>query len=872
MSKLSKFLKTPHLFFLDAILNRVANTKNNTRAKTVNLVDGVNTFVFGFSPWKGYIERWFPQRKLCFLPKDIKQYELEEILPYILKAEDPQIFIWGFKVNPIVLDFASNHNVTCVFVEDGFIRSVSLGATKALPLSLTFDSKTPYFNSREESDLEVLLNTYDFQSQPELITRSRRMIDSLIHSGISKYNHAKTVDIEEVYGIKTKKRILVVGQVEDDASIIYGCDRDMTNNDLVRIAAAENKDAQIIYKPHPDVLNKHRKKLSNPDDVRHLCLILELDIPLSQAFETVDHVYTMTSLAGFEALIRGIKVTALGCPFYSGWGVTDDRQPNARRQRLLSVDEVFAASYILYPKYFDPIYNKPLTPEQAVSRLQGMLGLSDANVCSTPDQGEHKLVESRFSCLIGGNLVKALALSGFGENKLQAWMVYAAYRTGLYQTVINAQILENVFEVLLARIVSYSAMGFSAEALTLLENPLVSRLTPEQRVELAKAITPYLPKQALLLIDAVAAPLGLRVALLLNLGHTEEADALLTRGFTARITDPQLFLLAANRLSESTGDKLIAINHFLSSFSLKPVSITRPDDPLSVTNLSIECGLKSVDGPLVSILVTAFNLESRIEQALESLLVQSWRNLEIIVVDDASTDQTSDRVKVLVQRDARVSLIRLTQNVGTYVAKLTAFRQARGEFVLCHDGDDWSHPERVFRQMRPLLDCPEVVATTSKLVRMTDDGCLFARQLYPLMRLNPSSPLFRRDLIAQSAGLWDCVRTGADSEFLARLKLVFGRKAVRPVNLPLCFGAHRNDSLVASSETGYGNGGVAPERLAYWEAWTHWHIDCLRQGRKPCLPAYNHDRVFAVPDCLRVPQVDIDRACHDSFLERVHHP
>jgi capsular polysaccharide export protein len=109
--------------------------------------------------------------------------------------------------------------------------------------------------------------------------------------------------------------------------------------------------------------------LSDPDDVRHLCMVLEQDVPLAQAFETVDHVYTITSQAGFEALMRGIHVTTLGCPFYAGWGLTDERQPNPRRTRKLTVEQVLAGAYLLYPKYFDPLYKQPISSEQAIERL-----------------------------------------------------------------------------------------------------------------------------------------------------------------------------------------------------------------------------------------------------------------------------------------------------------------------------------------------------------------------------------------------------------------------------------------------------------------------------------------------------------------------
>lgn len=384
MSKLSKFIRTPRLFILDAIEKRTA-AERGASAESLDEThspsppgDGLtHTYVFGFSPWKTYMKSWFPERKLSFLPKSIKEEEFSRVWKKrILRSVNPEIFIWGFKVDFFVLKFARENGIKTYFVEDGFIRSIGLGATRTPPFSLTLDSQTPYFDARGPSDLEDILSTYDFESDQGLMDRAESLMQRLISTGLSKYNHAKQADVNEIYGPKTKRRILVVGQVEGDASIQYGCAHGYTNNDLVYIAAIENPDAQIIYKPHPDVLNGHREAVTNPAHVRHICKVVDVDLPLAQAFETIDRVYTITSQAGFEARMRGIPVTTLGCPFYSGWGLTDDRQANPRRSRKLSVVQVFAAAYILYPKYFDPIYKKPLTAEQAVDQMLHLLRLN----------------------------------------------------------------------------------------------------------------------------------------------------------------------------------------------------------------------------------------------------------------------------------------------------------------------------------------------------------------------------------------------------------------------------------------------------------------------------------------------------------------
>ncbi|WP_455272841.1 capsular polysaccharide export protein, LipB/KpsS family [Rhizobium herbae] len=329
----------------------------------------INAFFFGFAPWKDHLQVWFPDRRCLIVSRKTKDILREWWLLRILTARKSEVYVWGFKYPKFLQIFCKVFGIPFRHVEDGFVRSVTLGAHGSIPASLTIDSKTLYFDASRPSDLETILSTYDFVGDKGLMTRAEVGIQLILSNRLSKYNLGKRLD-SLLFEVKSKKRILVVGQVETDASILLGCDRAMTNNDLVRLAAHENPDAQIIYKPHPEVLYGTRPGVSDPQDVAAICDILKEDIAPADVFETIDHVYTITSLMGFEALLRGIKVTCCGLPFYAGWGVTDDRQENERRRRTLSVREIFAASYLLYPRYFDPISGAPSNFEATIQRLQ----------------------------------------------------------------------------------------------------------------------------------------------------------------------------------------------------------------------------------------------------------------------------------------------------------------------------------------------------------------------------------------------------------------------------------------------------------------------------------------------------------------------
>lgn len=367
MSKLSKLINSPKAFFVDFYRNRFTNSAMEEMTINANANDNI-AIAFHINDWKRpFLIDFFNEKKLLFVPFNAHKSKsiTQKWKNLISKNPTAEFIIWGMNLP----SFAASFENPRIYIEDGFIRSVGLGATHCPPFSLTIDRQTPYFNANQASDLECLLNSYSFAFNSDLIERSRKVMSQIISSGISKYNNSPTVDVNSVYGAKETKRILVLGQVEDDASIKFGCMKHYTNNDLVMVARLENPTAEIYYKPHPDVLARKRRELSDPNAVSHICKILNGNIALCDAFKTIDHVYTISSQAGFEALIRGIKVTTVGAPFYSGWGLTDDRQPMPRRNRVLTIEQLFAGAYLLYPTYYHPYQKRIINAEEAIQQI-----------------------------------------------------------------------------------------------------------------------------------------------------------------------------------------------------------------------------------------------------------------------------------------------------------------------------------------------------------------------------------------------------------------------------------------------------------------------------------------------------------------------
>lgn len=261
---------------------------------------------------------------------------------------------WG-RQGPVGLDeLAKATGASLLRLEDGFVRSVGLGSDLIRPQSLVFDGRGLYFDPTRPSDLEWLLASTRFTAED--LERARCVRRYIVEHGITKYN-TEPREPANWSGAAGRTVVLVPGQVEDDASIRFGCTDVKTNLGLLQAARQAQPDAFIVYKPHPDVMSGNRVGKLALEQARTLADHVETKLSVVSCIEACDEVHTMTSLTGFDALLRGKRVVVYGQPFYAGWGLTEDRVRAgvafARRQRRLTLDELVAGTLLHYPVYWD---------------------------------------------------------------------------------------------------------------------------------------------------------------------------------------------------------------------------------------------------------------------------------------------------------------------------------------------------------------------------------------------------------------------------------------------------------------------------------------------------------------------------------------
>ncbi|WP_199452299.1 hypothetical protein [Marinobacter sp. bablab_jr008] len=316
---------------------------------------------FGFSPWKRQvISELFPEYKSAFVLGKASMRRVErEFISKLPEHYHLKIFCWGNKYpktfpKNTYFSKSKKKKIQVSRIEDGFLRSIGSGVLHTRPASLCVDDLGIYFDASRPSRLEEIINDPEELSAPELL-KEAGVVASLIRSGrLTKYYDPDPYMERLRQNPTGEKTILVIGQVEDDASLLKGKASVASNYDLVKLARKENPNARVLFRPHPDYWSGIRKRIGKERGYKDLCHVVPPSVSLYELFSVSDHVYTITSLSGFEALIYGLKVTTLGAPFYSNWGLTDDRVKLRRRNKSRSIEQLVAAAYLKYPVYIHP--------------------------------------------------------------------------------------------------------------------------------------------------------------------------------------------------------------------------------------------------------------------------------------------------------------------------------------------------------------------------------------------------------------------------------------------------------------------------------------------------------------------------------------
>ncbi len=297
-----------------------------------------------FSLWKkGWISSY-----LNDLAQKVKFVSLNRVGDF---ADEVPIVVWGARKAAIIRKKYPGRNLYTM--EDGFVRSAGLGVDLNKPSSLVVDTKGIYYDCTRPSDLEGILNSISLTQ--EQTKKAQSVILEMISCKTTKYNVGDTLDQNLQAWIELQKKnkkdvILVPGQVETDASIEFGSPKYKTNKELLQQVRLEFPKASIIFKPHPDQISKY-----SADDSSDLDMVDRIisSVDIAELYDWVDRVCVLTSLSGFEALIRNVPVSVYGMPFYAGWGLTEDHIKCSRRTAKLNLESLVYGALVKYPRYIN---------------------------------------------------------------------------------------------------------------------------------------------------------------------------------------------------------------------------------------------------------------------------------------------------------------------------------------------------------------------------------------------------------------------------------------------------------------------------------------------------------------------------------------
>ncbi|MEC5425934.1 glycosyltransferase [Virgibacillus sp. C22-A2] len=336
----------------------------------------------------------------------------------------------------------------------------------------------------------------------------------------------------------------------------------------------------------------------------------------------------------------------------------------------------------------------------------------------------------------------------------------------------------------------------------------------------------------------------IRAECLETLNQKEEGKRVLKDMLTFQ-KHPDLYLALSN-LEESIEEREKWINKAMDFYGIQPVFFSSNTDEVIYDDLkTVPTDTKIENGPKVSVILPAYKAETGIVTAIESILSQTWQNIELLIVDDCSPDNTVSVVKEYMEKDSRIKLFTTPVNSGPYIARNIALKEAAGEYVTINDSDDWSHSQKIEKQVQHLIENKHIIANTSEHARLTEELKLYRRgtpgkYIFP----NMSSIMFRRAQVIEKVGFWDSVRFAADGEFKRRLIKVFGKHAYVDLKTgPLSLPRQSVSSLTGSSAFGY-NGFFMGVRKEYVESFEFYH----KHAETLYYPFPQVSRPYSVPE------------------------
>ena len=325
----------------------------------------------------------------------------------------------------------------------------------------------------------------------------------------------------------------------------------------------------------------------------------------------------------------------------------------------------------------------------------------------------------------------------------------------------------------------------------------------------------------------------LRVFCELNLGLVEQAKQTLSDYLTEHPDDSDAHFAMANTTSDCD-EKLSWINTAYQKYGLLPIQKIDSALPLSINNIQSLVKERVEGDEKVSIIMPVYNAENQLHIAVDSLLNQTWQNIDVIIVDDCSPDKTFEVAQSYAARDARVIAIRQEQNAGAYRARNKGLTIASGDFITTHDSDDWSHPQKLETQIKEFRARPNLKGVCTHWIR-TNSDLTFTQNWRPnnaLTHWSHSSFMFRREVVEELGG-WDNVRIGADTEFIWRVKAHFGNENYDQIRkeIPFAFALDDEGSLTRTKITHvrtvyFGLRHIYREICAWWHRnGGHLHIE-----------------------------------------------